>query len=282
MPRDPVVPCSPPAWQLGVATVASAVGRANPVQANTGDPLYLGVLNSDTNGSGVNEALAETRIGSPSSATFSAVTSSSHIEATGVTGLATNPTTPWANGVAGYSDSSTGRGVFGLATTTVGSAAGVRGETRSADGVGVEGHAMTQALGEHGAGLGVFGQSRTNAGVFGKSDTSNGVSGTSVSGNGVYATTSGTGSALNVAGKAKFSRSGRATVAANRSYVDITVAGGLTSRSVVHATLQTYRTGVSIAAVRPNYPTAGKARIYLTKVASTTAITYVGWFVAEY
>ena len=51
---------------------------------------------------------------------------------------------------------------------------------------------------------------------------------------------------------------------------------------MVHATLQTYRSGVAIAAVRKNYPRAGKARIYLTKVASTTANTYVGWFVAEY
>ena len=58
--------------------------------------------------------------------------------------------------------------------------------------------------------------------------------------------------------------------------------GGLASNSVVHATLQTYRSGVAIAAVRLNYPTPGKARIYLTKVASTTSNTYVGWFAAEY
>jgi hypothetical protein len=88
--------------------------------------------------------------------------------------------------------------------------------------------------------------------------------------------------ALKVAGKAKFSRSGKATVLKGKTYVDITVAGGLTSHSVIHATLQTYRTGVAIAAVRINYPSSGKARIYLTKVASTTASTYVGWFVAEY
>ena len=67
-----------------------------------------------------------------------------------------------------------------------------------------------------------------------------------------------------------------------KTYVDITVAGGLTASSVVHATLQTYLAGVAIAAVRLNYPVAGKARIYLTKVASTTAATAVGWFVAEY
>jgi hypothetical protein len=50
---------------------------------------------------------------------------------------------------------------------------------------------------------------------------------------------------------------------------------------VIHATLQTYRAGVAVAAVRRNYPVAGKARIYLTKVASTRARTYVGWFVTE-
>jgi hypothetical protein len=64
--------------------------------------------------------------------------------------------------------------------------------------------------------------------------------------------------------------------------VDVTVPGGLAANSVVHATLQTYRAGVSIAAVRTNYPSTGKARIYLTKVASTSAATSVGWFVAEY
>jgi hypothetical protein len=67
-----------------------------------------------------------------------------------------------------------------------------------------------------------------------------------------------------------------------KSDVDITVAGGLTYRSVIHATLQTYRAGVAIAAVRINYPSTGKARIHLTKVASTTTSTYVGWFVTEY
>ena len=90
------------------------------------------------------------------------------------------------------------------------------------------------------------------------------------------------GTALQVAGRATFSRSGRATVLKGKSYVDIVVAGGLTSHSMVHATLQVYRTGVAVAAARINYPSAGKARIYLTKVASTTASTSVGWFVAEY
>jgi hypothetical protein len=121
-------------------------------------------------------------------------------------------------------------------------------------------------------------------GVYGyaaQDATAVGVKGASMAGVGVLATAT-TGTALRVSGKARFSRSGRATVLRNKKYVDITVAGGLTSRSVIHATLQTYRAGVAIAAARKNYPTTGKARIYLTKVASTISSTYVGWFIAEW
>ena len=58
--------------------------------------------------------------------------------------------------------------------------------------------------------------------------------------------------------------------------------GGLSaSKSSVVATIQTYRPGVAIAGVRLNYPSTGKARIYLTKVASATATTPVGWLVLD-
>jgi hypothetical protein len=104
--------------------------------------------------------------------------------------------------------------------------------------------------------------------VFGYSD----------SGTGVYARAS-TGTALQVSGKVRFSRSGRAAVAAARSYVDVSVAGGLTGTPLCFANLLTYRSGVYVAAVRPNYPTVGKVRIYLNK--AVTASTYVAWFVAN-
>jgi hypothetical protein len=47
------------------------------------------------------------------------------------------------------------------------------------------------------------------------------------------------------------------------------------------ATIQTYRSGiaVAVAGVRLNYPSAGKARIYLTRVPSTTSTTPIGWLV---
>ena len=181
--------------------------------------------------------------------------------------------------------------VFGLP----GSGAGVRGVSLA--GTGVLGYAVAPAqdlLVLPADRTGVYGYSNidtTAVGVHGQTIDAIGVKATAISGTGVVATaTTGTGglfsattgTALHVAGKAKFSRSGKATVLKTRTYTDITVTDGLTTRSVVHATLQTYRSGVAIAAVRLNYPNTGKARIYLTKVASTTASTYVGWFVAEY
>jgi hypothetical protein len=132
---------------------------------------------------------------------------------------------------------------------------------------------------------GVFGYATdpTGFGVYGKNG-SRGVAALGTYDAALWASTNGWGAplALKVEGKAGFSRSGRATVVKGKKYATITVPGGLDSRSVIHATLQTYRAGVAIAAVRRNYPSAGKARIYLTKVASTTKNTYVGWFVAEY
>jgi hypothetical protein len=172
----------------------------------------------------------------------------------------------------------------------IGKASGVGVLGESVDGIGVIGrstsHAAVQGYSESDAGVNGFGRlgfwgMGWEQGVWAKSVTGQGVHGETETGVGVYAMAT-TGTALEVSGKAKFSRSGRATVLKRKAYVDITVAGGLGSRSMIHATLQTYRAGVAIAAVRKNYPRVGKARIYLTKVASTTSSTYVGWFVAEY
>jgi hypothetical protein len=37
--------------------------------------------------------------------------------------------------------------------------------------------------------------------------------------------------------------------------------------------------GVWVIAARPNYPTSGKVRVFLNKVASTTTTIQVAWFV---
>ena len=192
-------------------------------------------------------------------------------------------------GVYGVSTSSSG--VYGKSTSGIGamgegvSSNGVYGYSGATDQAAVLGRAAGDSTGIHGhSGVSEPTTAPANTGVYGyaaQDATAVGVRGESMAGTGVRATAT-TGTALDVAGKARFSRSGKALIAKTKTYVDITVAGGLTASSVVHATLQTYRAGVAIAAVRLNYPVAGKARIYLTKVASTTAATAVGWFVAEY
>ncbi len=154
---------------------------------------------------------------------------------------------------------------------------GVKAEQQQESGAGLMGWANgTNASGVEGGGKGY-----STAGVAGWS--------TGAAGTGVIGTAAGTGTggwfksehgtALKVGGPAQFSRSGRALVARGHSCVDITVPGGLHSSAAVLATIQTYRSGVAVAGVRLNYPWTGKARIYLTKVASTTATTPVGWFV---
>jgi hypothetical protein len=92
--------------------------------------------------------------------------------------------------------------------------------------------------------------------------------------------TSDTGYGLNVSGKVRFAtRSGRATVAAGKAFVDIDLRqkGGLSGTPLCFANLTSHRPGVHIAAVRPNDPVAGKARIYLNGAVSSNA--HVAWLV---
>jgi hypothetical protein len=159
----------------------------------------------------------------------------------------------------------------------------------SAQGVGLVGSSTSGqgVIGYSSSGAGVQGYSETDAGLNGfgplgvwAGGDNEGCHGISPAGIGVVAESS-DGIALKVIGKATLTRSGIANIAAGKSYVDVTVSGGLTPRSIVHATLQVYRAGAAVAAVRRNYPSAGKARIYLTKVASKTVTTAVGWSVVE-
>jgi hypothetical protein len=89
------------------------------------------------------------------------------------------------------------------------------------------------------------------------------------------------GAAIDVQGPAIFSRSGRLTMAAGRSYadIDLRLKGGLWFTSLCFANLMSYRPGVHVAAVRANYPVAGKARIYLNRAVSNR--TFVAWFVIQ-
>jgi hypothetical protein len=76
-------------------------------------------------------------------------------------------------------------------------------------------------------------------------------------------------------------RVGHVKVAAGHRSVDVDLRsqGGLGSGPRCFAELQTYRSGVWVTACRPNYPVAGKARIYLNKAVSKA--TYVAWDVTS-
>jgi hypothetical protein len=153
---------------------------------------------------------------------------------------------------------------------------------------------------------GVKGGSADGVGVWGTSDTGFGVLGTGsvglygLGGYGVYAEGSdaglfaaaeggcttdpstghvscGIGVAIQVAGRAKFSRSGKAVFAAGTSSKKIS-AIAVYSDSLVLGTLQQNRAGVYVQAIVPD-PADSSFTIYLNKaVASSTA---VGWFIAN-
>ena len=251
------------------ATVAAGIDRPLPVQATNGGSIVLGTWPTNFNGTGTNEASASTYIYSSSGGGLWARASVGD----GLMGWA-DSTSGAYTGVFGESDSVIGVGTRGIAMSNTGKTMGVLGNVVSPDGTGVMGCS---------SGLPAFPVPAPLTGVFGyatSATTAVGVRGESPEGTGILATSK-TGTALRVTGKAKFSRSGRASVRAGRKYVDVTVPGGLASNSVVHATLQTYRAGVAIAAARKNFPSAGKVRIYLTKIGSRTAGTSVGWWVAE-
>ncbi len=215
---------------------------------------------------------------------------------TGVTGECTSPDD---YGVIGVSSASVGgAGVGGFAQATVAESAGVLGQASSPEGFGVLGdtlateEAARAVVGHAPAGTGVLGWAGigthpsgfAETGVFGYSaidSGSVGVRGESPAGTGVRAVSS-SGNALRVAGKARFSRSGRSSVKKGQKSVDVTVPGGINSNTIVLAMIQRYRSGVAVAGVRLNYPAPGKVRIYLTKVASSTSSTAVGWIATEF
>jgi hypothetical protein len=207
----------------------------------------------------------------------------------GVVGAAT-ATTGATRGVFGRSVSPGGRGVYGFASAQSGDTVGVLGETFSSGGNGVLGWAAGDSTGvlgfSGGTGVpnarqrtGVYGvakQGPTATGVFGRSTAGQGIRGEATTGTGGYFTAT-SGVALRVAGRASFSRSGRATIGAGNATVDVSVPGGLTGTPLAFANLLAYRAGVWVAALRLNDPTNGTLRIYLNK--SVGASTPVAWIV---
>jgi len=243
------------------AAVAGALGR--PAPAFAASSMMLDTTNTGT---------AQTGVTSPqttgSSAVLAAYSTASTARIYSVYGQASSP-----NGYGLYAyNTGGGVGAYGRAEPNgvgvVGSCGA--GEAVAFAGIGVAGH-TTRA-----GGYGVYG--------LAQADGANGVTGIATkTGVGVLAQGQPTGTALRVEGKARFTRSGKASLAANKTSVDLDLGslGGISSASLCFANLAIYKSGVWVTAVRPNWPTAGKMRIYINKVASTTSSTAISWLVLE-
>ena len=232
------------------ATAIGALVRPEAVEAANGDTVKVG---------GAFDGTAPTQITSTADAIRGITTNTTN--QSGIVALAYGATGA-TFGAWCRNDSNAGTGVKGTATATTGVTRGVHGVAAS-----------TAALA-----CGVLGEATANnggaVGVWG--------SGFSPTGAGVVAFST-DGLAYASLGKAGFSRSGIASVPKKKNYVDInlTALGGISAKTLIHATLQAYRPGVGIACVRPNYPSAGKARSYLTKGASSSKATAVAWIATE-
>ncbi len=259
----------------GMALVAEAVVRPRVAQATVGTFQYgtsnfAGIDSTDLSASGPLATLTVENAGTGAGI----VALSSGGTAFAATSSASGYASLYGNHEAGY-------GVIGD-TGFLGAAdgmAGVWGRDASVSGaVGAAGGSVNgTGLVGVGAASAAVTQPAAALGSNGLAE-STGVFGVSPSGVGVRAQST-TGTALKVSGKTHFSRSGRATVPAGHSYVDVPVAGGVAATSLCFANLTAYRSGVYVAAVRPAYPTTAKVRIYLNK--AVTASTVVAWLVSD-
>ena len=272
------------ATAAAAATMVSAIERPIPARAGSDGDVVLGAENTSTTPTTITCTPVFTTVGPTA---FQVVVNGGPRS---VAIYAENP----ANGAGAWGHAQNGVGVHGTVFGGDGilgecdSGRGVRGYSGS--GIGVVGHSGSEAgnsaggsIGVHGwaatdtTACGVNGESTAGKGVRGKASTGVGVYGESVEGMGVHAVSE-SGTALKVNGIASFSRSGRASVRAGRSHVDVNLASnrGLSGAPLCFANLQRYKAGVFVAAVRPNYPNANQMRIYLNKtVASSIAVAWV-------
>ena len=230
---------------LGLRSVASAPSA----EAADGGPLILGVNNAAT----FRTRLDVTWVNGASESFY--VGTNQGIAVLG----STDDQSPGVNGVSGGDG---GTGVLGQGTV------GVRGLSTDANGVGLEGQATgSNSSGVFGSGnIGVFGTSSTGAGLFGESSTSTAV--------GVIAKSDVAGGlALRVEGFPQFfSTSGRATVAAGKKTVTVTLAGVAPTDTVL-ATVQ------GSGAVSVKNATAHTDKITIAVNKASTSPVSVGYLV---
>lgn len=290
-----------------VATVAAVLGRPDIARAGSDGDVILGVQTNSTTGvTGITNTVSNAVFYAADSLGVGVEGGGSDKGVYGTSTAGYGVYGHASTGTAVYGESTTGPGVVGTGGTGMSGTSttgyGVFGSSGGNAGVGGYSNAAgspaarfwspannTGVLGYSGddppaspVNTGVFGeavQDNTSRGVYGRTTVGQGVRGQATSGVGGFFTAGTNGTALKAAGRVTLSRSGVASLPANASTVDVTVPGGLAGTPLPFATLQVFRSGVQVAAVRPNVPSAGVMRIYLNKVASTTAATPISWVV---
>ena len=242
-----------------LTSIAAALGRPSSAQAANGDPVMAGRAAQASNTTSIQVSLLPTH--SPYGA-FAAV----NFDGVGMAGVS-------RSGTGVFAESETGDGVAGFSTersgvlgrTTGVETAGVLGQARLESSSGVEGiNLATGTRGQLGtAGFGVVGTAPDEPGRIG-----------------VLAFGLDPAIALAVEGRATFSRSGKASLARGRSFIDVEAPGGLTAVSLVLAVPMVNRAGVYVQSVVPNVKT-GVFRINLNKIASPSASTAIAWFIVN-
>jgi hypothetical protein len=243
---------------LVVAVTGVSLGWAGgSARADNGQAIILG---SECFGSGTNCETSPTEVeNTGGGATFSAAANDG-FAALRADNL-TNASTVGSETAAVFAD---GSGVGDDGVYGIGNVNGVFGETANAAASGVYGQ-------NDSTGYGVAGQAASGTGVLG--DSANGVGVLASSANAI---------ALQVTGKAQFSRSGTATVAgtATAPANSVRVSLPITGTSMMTATLQKFVAGVFVVAAVPNVP-GGYFTIYLNKKVSTSAGP-IAWIVTEH
>ena len=234
----------------GAAALAASAALPLTAMANTNDPVLAGNPNpADATTSISNSTTDSDAFAADATGTGFGLLGSSTGGA-GIVGWSiTDPLLPPANGA--YT------GIYGFAPA---------GPDENTVGVGVVGESDDWGIVGTAGGIGVVGFAAY--GLYGQSVATGGVG---VIAAGLTSTEYG----LQVAGKVKFSRSGRSNISAGASSKLITLAGA-TSGSKVFALLHSNRGGRYVRAV---VPATGKFRIYLNSSVSST--TSVAWFVLD-
>lgn len=219
---------------VGAAAVVAETVKPSSAQASQGQPVIAGDRNTATDRTALDNV----------------ATSGNGI------GLALNGATFGGHGLIASSFGGD-PGVMGVAN---GASNGVAGQTADSGSSGIFGI-------NYGGGYGVAGRSNAanGIGVYGEAFGTDGV--------GLYANSGGGGTALQVIGKAAFSRSGTWTIPAGANHAVLSL--DVTPTSVIFATLQQHAVGFRVESAVPHN---GSFTIWINKPAPAGGLS-VGWFV---